>query len=547
VQSYLNALDLLLNDWNETEKHCEDLVLQGWLHHGRAHGKPEPYSFDNPDLQAYPKLIYSEDNFQTDLKKKECALKRAKNKNEILLAIDALTANQKLIHFGFNSIWETLQQTEDDDLKNAVRERLLKNQNVIDFVQKKIESKQLGILRKIDYYGFYRDLVNKENKQVEAKLSKAVLKLLAESVDDENYAALDYRHTLIYSSIKSKIFNRQALNKMIELESIREAELTSISEVLADLAAMGDSTYGADQYIKLINSEKSNIEVSRNVARSLGSTMEESQKVAIIDAILDSKNIDTKDVKYMAYIISQSEPPLKSADSQFYKIFLYSKNSPIQYHSSAAAGGLALALLEQKTPAKNTDKLLKDIFESDLLDTNQKMDVSKAILRSEKHFMNQRDHLDHLLESPEIIEYRYYELIAEILGDKVPLKNKSPGIQKILSSRSSSRKMDEYRLADVAHLLIRNNPFPNRDNILQDIIERKISKYYLWDIFMTLLQQESKLKDTKKFQKLIIESPKMDTEYLKLLESEIVANQMTNPHSAHALELIRKKLRNEQN
>ena len=196
----------------------EEDKIRGWLFHGGVQGA-NPYYLANSDLQGFPSLATINRHSELLYRSKEinCLLKRDLEKEELLGIIDEVLPEDLLLGYNFNSLWELINRLKIEGPLNIREEVLSRMQNSValsTFITRKLESKELGGLRKIDYYAFYRDLTGKKIVAIEEKIRQAAQEVLLR--DPNSYGLRDYQETLWQSLGKHGLINERFLLQIVD-------------------------------------------------------------------------------------------------------------------------------------------------------------------------------------------------------------------------------------------------------------------------------------------------------------------------------------------
>ncbi|HAR41431.1 MAG TPA: hypothetical protein DCS07_02170 [Bdellovibrionales bacterium] len=215
---FTNALEVLFRAPG-TARPCEDIAVQAWLDHGRG----EEYVLNNPDLNAFKSLIGTDNSQLLEAKLNDCIFKNENKPKRVLKALDRILQDPVSIGYSFNSIFEALldlQQTSSRKAKkllNDVQEKLRTSAHLQDYLNKKLLSQQLGLIRKIDYYAFYRIMVGHTEQKVETLIrSIAQEQLLNQSSGASYHDIRSYKETLFESLDKHRLINNEMTRALAE-------------------------------------------------------------------------------------------------------------------------------------------------------------------------------------------------------------------------------------------------------------------------------------------------------------------------------------------
>jgi hypothetical protein len=216
---YANAVLFTLKKFGNEERECQDLKVDAWLAHGNV-GSGGKYYFDNPDLRAYPSLASSGDHTLVEAREIDCLIKnavRGKDTDSLMRALDLIASNQDYLRFSLNTLIDLKNElaAAKAPLAKKVLERMRTMPGMIEMLDSKMRSKQVGALKKIDYYRFYQDLTGKFDKELDKQVTKDVVEVLSQPLPEldprahnparsRNLAA-DYRATLFQSLVKNRI------------------------------------------------------------------------------------------------------------------------------------------------------------------------------------------------------------------------------------------------------------------------------------------------------------------------------------------------------
>ena len=183
------------------EDRCNEDVIEAWKSHGRVRDQSREYGFDNPDLNAYPALMNTEDEILKQARLYDCLLKQAKGER-LLEVLDRILEEPVFIRYTYNSLLERLKSLKEEDrgLRFAMIQRLKNSEEMNGFLSRKLKSRDLGILRKIDYYAFYEEIYGR-NKRLRGVILDKV-ETIFKKLPSRTYDEVDYKRTLLESLSK---------------------------------------------------------------------------------------------------------------------------------------------------------------------------------------------------------------------------------------------------------------------------------------------------------------------------------------------------------
>ena len=183
------------------EDRCNEDVIEAWKNHGRVRDQSRDYGFDNPDLNAYPALLNTEDEILKQARYYDCLLKQAKGES-LLEVLDRILEEPVFIRYTYNSLLERLKSLKEEDrgLRFAMIQRLKNSEEMNGFLSRKLKSRDLGILRKIDYYAFYEEIYGRSERIREVILDK--VETIFKKLPSRTYDEVDYKRTLLESLSK---------------------------------------------------------------------------------------------------------------------------------------------------------------------------------------------------------------------------------------------------------------------------------------------------------------------------------------------------------
>lgn len=216
---YSNVLNSILtrssdNNYVVKDRISEEVLIDGWLEHGQAIGN-FPFSFNNPDLQAY-KSLSSGRPLLVKAKSLGCNLRNNKhNKRNLSSTLKKILVSKKMIFYNMDTISSLLEKLKSNKaLLDVARETLKESQNFVDVLSSKLTRKGLGITRLLEYYSLYTIIKGKRSHRFENIIKRKAIKILSEG-DNEEYNIRDYKESLLKSLYVNRIFTDEYLIELI--------------------------------------------------------------------------------------------------------------------------------------------------------------------------------------------------------------------------------------------------------------------------------------------------------------------------------------------
>lgn len=222
AESILNLLNrnVSVDDSNCAEQ--ESIAIEAWLDHGKLYGKA-PYTFNNPFVSAFPSLVSSDNTTLASAREINCILKKTKNTEELKELVDRILSDEDLIGYSFQNLWEVslrLKKQGEFAKLAVIEDRLRKSEKLNNFLMRKLSSKEVGILRMIDYYVYYRDLTNQPIPAIENKIRNNYLTLVKSRLQNPeglSHDEIDFFNTNLQSILKQNITTVDFQKKLDEI------------------------------------------------------------------------------------------------------------------------------------------------------------------------------------------------------------------------------------------------------------------------------------------------------------------------------------------
>ena len=175
----------------------------------KNHGKGGLYAFDNPDLNAYlPVFQYGfegEDEKEFILiRKTNCSLKVDDFQNSFE-TLESILNSERLIGYSFNSILILLERNFSPSEKESIINLLRQSDELYNFLSLRLQSKRVGLMRKVKYLSWFYFLYSdeKEAREFLETIKEEVFQSIKKVFTGEGYERIrsydlrDYRLELL--------------------------------------------------------------------------------------------------------------------------------------------------------------------------------------------------------------------------------------------------------------------------------------------------------------------------------------------------------------
>jgi hypothetical protein len=163
--------------------YVERLAAEAWINHG--HAERYRLAFTNPAINAFASLLGGNDATIKEAREIDCLLKKNPEDEIALRTVDRILADPALIGYNFNTMWELLlraKRVNNRALYDAVRDRMRASANLTHFLHSKFENKKVGVVRKIDFYSFYKDVYGGKLPELETSLRGIIVKMVTDGL-----------------------------------------------------------------------------------------------------------------------------------------------------------------------------------------------------------------------------------------------------------------------------------------------------------------------------------------------------------------------------
>jgi len=501
---YALALLATLQDFGENRVVCEELAVDAWLKHGKG-GK---YAFLNPDLNAYLSLESKNDKDLREARELGCILKEAKDRKEIVQAIKAVLKNEVQVAYNFNAVWGVVQGLEKSGkLEDLIEvKKLLRNSPELQkFLMEKLSSPSLGLVRKIDYYTFYKDMTGESVAAIEKLIlegAKKQLSLEAKPGTRHAYDLSNYQNTLLQSLVKNKFTNKEFWKNFSDFAA--PTVLRNIPSIAYNL----DKETLKEMQKALLKSPKA---YSHGVAAYLIIYAENSASdtAEMLKEILKSERTDTYTLIAVASTIRDAKEPISGASEMLKEIL----NSPkADYYTLTT---VASAIRDAKEPINGGSEMLKEILKSPKASANTLGAVASAIGNAKEPINGGSEMLKEILKSPKAGANTLGAVANAIGNAKEPINGGSEILKEILNSP----KADSYTLSSVASAIrYAKEPISGASEMLKEILNSpKANSYTLSSVAGAIAYSKEPISNSSEILKEILNSPKADASTLRLV------------------------------
>jgi hypothetical protein len=438
---YLTSLmEVLGKSFNSPQVKChrdEEKLINSWKLQGDIH--KSPYAFNNPDLNAFESLLHSNNDALVMAKKLDCLLKNA-NDSSLIDSIDTILKDKLLIGYSFNSINELLQRLKSEgkfDLLTKIQNKLQGNQLLQHFLMSKLSSKELGILRKIDYYAFWKNMTNSSNDQIEKVIEDVFVKMATTPTKNDRNK-MDYIATLFQSMKKHELITTNQLQKII-----KESDDDKLMLVLCAGASVNSGIAPKDTnkiLTQIAMSKNANEDALISISDALAaSEIDIPGSDKMIQTIMNLPATSSQSLGYLARSIGTSNRPLPDADDTLLQLTTSAKSDNMTLFF------IAQALNHPKHPISNSEKILKVIVDSPKAETRALGVVANTLSSLDVPMASTEKLLLDIFKNPKLNSNIISHLAMCIGNAHLPIKGSVGLLQQLINSP----KGDESSLEDI--------------------------------------------------------------------------------------------------
>lgn len=460
---YAEVLTNLLNDSLrfqniECGQDIEEKALLAWQLHGDVK-KSKKYAFDNSDLNSYQALFSGSNEVLYTAKSLECILKKSNDPKIIKDTLEKILSDQSLIGLTFNSIYELMLRYEKDgdfQLLMELKKTINTSANLQEFLMTKLASKTMGIIRKIDYYAFYKELTGNNVEAIENLILKTSKNIFSKQTEDFN--ELDYQETLAKSLGKHGIINDSF---MIELINEKKVSISLILSLFKESLGPERSQYSIVK--EILKSDKSTEQSIEVIAGSIASSTYPIKDSDLIfkELVKSSKNTGNTHLT-ITMAMADSKNRIKDSDLIFKEIIKSEEST------EKSLEAVAMGIVYSKHSIKNSELIFKEIIKSEKSSRNSLQTVAKAIAMSKYPLQDVDLMLKEIIKSDKNNRFSLVSVANSIASSKHPIKDSDLMFKEIIKSD----KNREDSLEAVA-LVIENSKHPIKDS---DLLLKEISK-----------------------------------------------------------------------
>ena len=215
--SYFNAFSRIFSG---NCRECSKEALVGWEDHGKKGIKNEvKYGFMNPDLLGHEPLVSSSNENLLRAKELDCVLKNNSDKPKVMFkAIKEVLGDQKMIALTFSTIWSLLKELryKNPEAYEKLKKVLASSKYVRGYLIRKLTSNRVGLVRKITYYSFLKEVIGEKNPEIEDKIIGASTKIFSKPFTTGDYDERDFRQSLFGSLSQHGYLDQRFLKSILE-------------------------------------------------------------------------------------------------------------------------------------------------------------------------------------------------------------------------------------------------------------------------------------------------------------------------------------------
>jgi len=344
------------------------LAIDAWLSHGQV--KRSGFGFDNADLNAYAPLLNRSDSSLLTAKALGCEVRNSITFEQLHVALDNILESQTYVAYNFNVIWQVFQRLRQDSPADyqALRSQLVSSTAVMNLLNSKLKSAQTGLLMKIEYYSYYRELTGNHVTEVEALILEQVRYfMLAEDLAGSQYDIRDFRESLLLSLARHQLAAPPFYRDLIQAPATQSATLYTLTWSFLKESPAGAGSLMSD----IVSHPQAGSGTLRGIAHWLA-RHGEPQDFANLSAILEHPQVDQETVGTVASIVARYDIAHNQA-----------LIADIVAHPKAGSFALSQASLAvRKHDLDIESRLLRELLSHPSLDKSGLHNVSRIIVKN---------------------------------------------------------------------------------------------------------------------------------------------------------------------
>lgn len=537
ASAYLRAMQVAIGSLDGKRSGCEDLLVNSWLDHGNAL-TTGGYGFDNPDLNAYKALEHGNNPIFNRAKELDCLFRQAKDKATLMRAVVEALKTRQSIGLSFNSMFEAMQRLKkegDIELLAELKKKLQNSESLQVFLEQKIMSPQLGILKKIDYYAFYKEMQGKNFGQVEEAICEAAKKqLLIPLRNEQDFDRIDYKQTLMQSLTKHDLVTDDFILDLVKAPDARD----DVYSLVADVISSREQTVpNLDEILATImNSSHVGVMTLGSVGMLIAANPTVARAPVYLKQIFNSPKLTAWSLSAVASAIGSIKPIIPDAAVLLEKIIARSN-----------VNGSALPIVVQDLyyidfPVEKIEELLGKVIDSPAVQDTVLAQAAWSILNRERPLPHGEALLEQIIRSPEIRDMGLSTIAQGLLG-----KNRSTiKVGRLLGKILDSPESMDYVPSKVAWAIGASaEPIENAEALLGRIIEMsKWDGVALNQVAAAIRDSKQELTNSGELLEKIIDSPRLTPADLADLIQVIQLSKQSIPNREELIKKIRIKLKN---
>ncbi len=401
AQGFLNILQYsTVGNYPCITPRYNNIAIEAWKNHGNPKYR---YAFDNIDLNAYGALYSSREKHLLSLKKEECFLKdESKTLDDLIPRLVEILEDPIKINYLYNSLFELVsryKRQKDQQSLERLRSLFIGSKGFMSFLNTKLTKPDLGILRKIEYYSFYRDITGTKVDKVEKLINEAFNKIIYTPNPEGDYNLRDFQITLFNSMDKHGLLSEDKYRELIKSNKVE-------GYVLGEIARATIKSYN-------------NIE-------NIGS---------ILSDIVKSKKVDNYAVERVLSSISLSKDKIKGVDNIINNVFDLVKSGKVD--DGYVLQSIVYATSSDNNPVEGVGNIFRNIVNLDNVNKDVFIIISFEIARTHrKHKIEGIDYILRDMIKSDKMDYETLRTIHNMIGNNSNIKEAHYILEYIKNCRS---------------------------------------------------------------------------------------------------------------